>query len=92
MTTQIDWAVLKALSETATQSGEGPGAVPDAKWEQLRQALVILEEEKNWSGIIKLRELFAGLLARDSAWGIPVIQELDKAPIEGDRHVDEAAK
>ncbi|MCA9951081.1 MAG: tetratricopeptide repeat protein, partial [Anaerolineales bacterium] len=57
-----------------------------------RQALAILEEDKCWSGIVQLRELFAGLLARDSAWGIPVIQELDEASIEAARHLGDAAK
>ena len=92
MAAEIDWDALRVLSEHATQSGESPGALPDAEWEQIRHALVDLQQAKDWAGIIQLRKLFTGLLARDSAWGIPVIQTLDEAAIEAARHLGDAAE
>jgi len=92
MAAEIDWDALQALSEHATQSGEGPGTVPDAEWELIRRALADFKQAQNWAGIIQLRKLFAGLLARDSAWGIPVIQTLDEAAIEAARHLGDPAE
>ena len=80
------------LSEHATQSGESPGAFPDAEWERIRCALVDLQHAEDWAGIIQMRKLFTGLLARDSAWGIPVIQVLDEAAIEAARHLGDTAE
>jgi tetratricopeptide (TPR) repeat protein len=92
MTVGVDWNALQSLSERASQSGEGPGTIPDTEWERISHALVNLQQTQNWSEIIRLRKLFTNLLARDSAWGIPVIQTLDDAAIEAARHLDEAAE
>ena len=92
MTAEIDWDALQSLSEKAARSSEGPGAIPNTEWERLRHALDILRDDKDWTGIIRLRELFTGLLAGDSAWGIPIIQSLDEASIEAARRLDDAAE
>jgi len=88
MSAEIDWDDLEDLAKQATQSGESPGAIADAAWEQLRQALETLRQAEDWSGILRLRKLFTGLLARDSAWGIPVVKKLDDIAIEAARHLD----
>lgn len=92
MADKIDWVTLTELSERTTQSGGSPGAIPDHDWEHIRRVLVSLQQSQDWSGIIQLRELFAGLLARDSAWGIPVIQMLDESAIEAARRLNDAAE
>lgn len=88
----IDWDALQALADKAVRSGEGPGAILDTEWELLRHALDELKDAEDWAGIIRLRELFTGLLAADSAWGIPIIQALDEVSIEAARHLDDAAE
>ena len=92
MTTDIDWPALEALSEQVTQSGVSPGAIPDTEWEKVRHALASLQQANDWAGITRLRKLFTSLLARDSAWGIPVMQHLDEAAIEAARHLQDAAE
>lgn len=92
MATEIDWNALQNFSEKVTQSGESPGTFPDTEWEHIRVTLVDLQQSKDWVGIIKLRELFSVLLARDSAWGIPVIQTLDVAAIDAARRLRNVAE
>jgi tetratricopeptide (TPR) repeat protein len=92
MSPAIDWNALQILAENASRSGESPGTIPDNEWERVRQALAILQEAKDWDGIIGLRKLFTGLLARDSAWGISVLQSLDDAAIQAARHLDNVAE
>lgn len=92
MSADIDWDALEKLAERASQSGESPGAVADTEWERLRQALAALQQAEDWSGILRLRKLFTGLLARDSAWGIAAVKNLDDAAIEAARRLDDAAE
>lgn len=92
MTVQIDWEALEKLAEQSTQSGESPGAIPDTEWERLRQALAALQEAEDWRSIVQLRRLFTGLLARDSAWGIPSVKRLDDLALEAARQVNDAAE
>ena len=92
MTTEIDWNALQIFSEQVTRSGESPGTFPDTEWERIHVTLVDLQQSQNWAEIIKLRELFGGLLARDSAWGIPVIQALDLAAIDAARQLGNVAE
>lgn len=92
MVDETEWAALTILSVRTTQSGESPGAIPDHEWERIGRTLTALQAAEDWSGILRLRELFTGLLARDSAWGIPVIQSLDAAAIEAAYRLDYAAK
>ena len=92
MFAEIDWDALEKLAERASQSGESPGAVADTEWERLRQALATLQQAEDWPGILRLRKLFTGLLARDSAWGIAAVKNLDDAAIEAARRLDDAAE
>jgi len=90
MPTGIDWGALTSLSERATKSGESPGSIPNMEWDRIRSALADLQQTKDWAEIIRLRELFTGLFARDSAWGIPIMQTLDEAAIEAARKLGNA--
>ena len=92
MRPELDWDTLQALADRATQSGQQPGAIPDTEWEKISDALAQLEEVRDWSGVIRLHEIFTGLFARDSAWGIPVIQALDQAAIEAARRLNDMAE
>lgn len=92
MTAHIDWEALAHLADQSTQSGESPGAIPDTEWEKLRQALASLQLAEDWAGIVQLRHLFTGLLARDSAWGIPDIKRLDDVAIGAARQLNDAAE
>lgn len=92
MTAKIDWEALAHLADQLTQSGESPGAIPDTEWERLRHALATLQLAEDWAGIVKLRRLFTGLLARDSAWGIPAVKRLDDVAIEAARQLNDAAE
>lgn len=91
MSDEIDWNALEDLANRATQSGESPGAIADTEWERLRQALDTLRQAEDWSEILRLRKLFTGLLARDSAWGIPAVKSLDDAAIEAARRLGDVA-
>ncbi len=88
MTLEIDWNDLKFFSDQVSQSGVSPGAFPDSEWERVRLTLFELQNSNDLNGIIKLRELFTGLIARDSAWGIPIIQTLDIAAINAARQLN----
>lgn len=92
MADEIDWDSLEKLAEKATRSGGAPGEIPDMDWDRLRRSVESLKQAESWSEIIRLRELFTGLLARDSAWGIPVIQALDDAAIAAARQLENPAE
>lgn len=85
----VDWPQLESLAETLAAPGQGPGTVPDVQWNSLRQALHRLQKNGEWSEIIRLREIFNDLFARDTAWGIEVLQKLDDAAIKAARQLDE---
>lgn len=82
MASSIDWGALQAFAEHVTQSGESPGTAPHSEWEKIRHTLEQLKQAEDWAGVIRLRRLFGGLFARDSAWGIPTLQILDEAAIK----------
>jgi hypothetical protein len=92
MSYEINWNDLQIFSNQVSQSGESPGTSLDSDWERVRLALNELQGSNDLNGIIKLRELFTGLLARDSAWGIPIIQTLDTAAIDAARQLNNYAE
>lgn len=92
MSAGIDWNALEKLADQTTRSGGSPGAIADTEWERLRLALATLRQAEDWSGIVRLRKLFAELLARDSAWGISDVKHLDDAAIDAARHLGDMAE
>jgi len=92
MADEINWLVIEKLAMQVTKSGESPGSYPFVEWKQISSALINLQEAKDWCGIIRLHELFSGLYARDSAWGIPEIQSLDIEAIDAARKLGDFAE
>ena len=88
----VDWVELQSLAERLAEPGLGPGSVPDVGWGIIEQALDCLLADQNWKGIIRLREIFTALLARDTAGGLPLLQRLDNAAIEAARRIGDIAE
>ena len=85
MNSGIDWIALQAFSEKVTKSGNDPANFLADDWEAVRVALAKLEKEEDHEGIIKLRNMYNDLLARDSLWGSQIIQDLDALSINSAR-------
>lgn len=83
----IEWKQLTLLAEEASAPGSGPGAIPDVRWQLVSQTLQELIEAKAWTEVIRLRQLFSSLFARDTAWGMSELRELDDAAISAARKV-----
>lgn len=62
----IAWNRLEDLSARLSKSGVEPGTVPDSEWHIITQTLSLLVNEKDWSGILRLRAMFT-----PSTLGIP---------------------
>jgi tetratricopeptide (TPR) repeat protein len=85
--THIDWDSLKKLSSRLSMSGVEPGTVPGSKWQIIDQALMTLTHEQNWRGILRLRNLFDPLFARDTMTGLAVLQQLDQCAMAAARQL-----
>ena len=83
----IDWTRLEDLAAHLSQSGMEPGTVPDSEWHIIEQALGVLINGQNWSGILQLRAAFNPLYAGDTVAGLAILQALDQHAIQAARHL-----
>ncbi len=83
----MDWTKLEDLSSHLSQSGIEPGTIPDSEWQIIEQALRVLVNEQNWSGILQLRATFNHLYARDTVTGLAALQSLDQHAVQAARHL-----
>ncbi|RJP53683.1 MAG: hypothetical protein C4586_01060 [Anaerolineaceae bacterium] len=83
----IAWNRLEDLSARLSKSGVEPGTVPDSEWHIITQTLSLLVNEKDWSGILRLRAMFTPLYARDTVTGLDTLQLLDQHALQAARHV-----
>lgn len=90
--TVIDWGKLEDLSSHLSRSGMEPGAVPHSEWQIIAQALSLLVNEQNWSGILRLRAIFTPLYARDTVTGLDTLQLLDQHALQAARHVGDKSE
>ena len=90
--TVIDWDKLEDLSSHLSRSGMEPGTVPDSEWQIIEQALSALDNEQNWSGILRLRATFTPLYARDTVTGLAALQLLDQHAIQAARYLGDKSE
>lgn len=88
----IDWNTLEDFSSRLSQPGLQLGTVPDDEWKLIEKALGSFNENKDWRSIIKLRELFNDLFARDTLGGSELLKELDQKAIEAARQLEDKAE
>ena len=82
----VNWDNLSTLAEELLRPGQGAGGAQLNDLEQISDALDILINENDLKGIIRLRELFTGLIARDSIGIHSVMQQLsDQALLAAER-------
>lgn len=81
----VDWQQLMLLAEEASAPGGGPGAIPDERWQLVSQTLQKLIDAQAWTEVIRLRQVFSSLFARDTAWGMLELRTLDDAAISAAR-------
>lgn len=80
--TQLEWQELQALATQVITRGHGPGLLSKNQLEKIESALKIAVAEQAWRDIIRLREIFGTLFARDTAFGLIELQNLDDAAID----------
>ncbi len=85
--TSVDWAKLEALAKHMAEPGIQPGSVPEGEWRVISQTLNNLRIAQDWSGIIRLRETFTDLLARDTVWGLAIMKDVDGEAILAARYI-----
>ena len=82
----INWDHLTALAEELLLPEKGAGGAHSNDLEQIADALDTLIKDNDWEGIIRLRELFTGLIARDSIGIHSILQRLtDHALVAADK-------
>jgi tetratricopeptide (TPR) repeat protein len=87
---QVNWEELAALAEKLSQSGLSPGSVSQTEWQKIETALNKLCASQDWAGIVRLRNIFDPLIARDSVTVFPLFKRLSQeaitaAAISGDK-------
>lgn len=88
----IDWNALEDFSSRLSQPGLQLGTIPDDEWKLIEKALISFNANKDWRSIIRLRELFNDLFARDTLGGSDLLKELDQKAIEAARQIDDKAE
>ena len=88
----IPWGELEGLASLLSESGTQPGSVPDNQWAIIEQALKILLDELDSSGVLRLRKVFDDLYARDTVTGLPILVELDQHALDAARHLGNKAE
>ena len=92
MHSDIDWIALQEFSEKVTKSGNDPANFLSDEWEPVKIALAKLAKEEDHEGLIKLRNMYNDLLARDSFWGNQIVQDLDSLSIHSARKTGNMAE
>lgn len=84
-TSLISWEVLESLASRLQQPGVGPGSFPETEWRQIDTALDQLITQQDWPGVIRLRRIFAPLIARDTVGVLPTFKRLSKEAVNAAR-------
>ena len=90
--TNVDWILLQEFADRLSQPGLQLGSVSDDEWQIIEKVLASFEKEEDWQSVIRLRELFNNLFARDTLGGYGLLQELDDKAIEAARKVGDKAE
>lgn len=77
----IDWASLEALARKLETPGINPGGLPDDEWRSLEAALTTLVSAQDWQGVIRLRQIFTAMFARDTMRATYVLKQLNEQSI-----------
>ncbi|MCI0397267.1 MAG: tetratricopeptide repeat protein [Chloroflexi bacterium] len=85
----VEWTPLEALARRLAEPGVEPGSAPEEEWRPVAQALEAIVAAGEWPAVIRLRELFTPLLARDTVWGLELMQRLDKEAIAAARRMND---
>lgn len=83
----INWLELNALAKEVATPGHSPGKLSAVKWETIDESLTRLIENQDWEGVIRLRDVFNDLYARDTVGGLQVLHRLDAEAIAASRRV-----
>jgi tetratricopeptide (TPR) repeat protein len=85
----VDWLELESLARRLAEPTAKPGSVPEVEWRTIAQALADLLVAHDWRGVLRLREMFTALFARDTFWGLAVLKRLDDEAIAAARRIDD---
>lgn len=78
---EVNWTELAALADQLGQAGASPGSVPQAEWRKIELALDRLTVSQDWAGVIRLRQIYEPLIARDSVTVFPLFKRLSREAI-----------
>lgn len=84
----VDWSLLEQLANEASMSGVGLGEISESRWHLVSQTLHLLSQAQQKEDVIRLRRTFNSLYARDTAWGLQELRELDEAAILAAREMN----
>ncbi|PWH16271.1 MAG: hypothetical protein DDG60_04515 [Anaerolineae bacterium] len=68
------------------------GTIPDDEWKLIEKALISFTENNDWQSIVRLRDLFNDLFARDTLGGYDLLQQLDLSAIQAARQLGDKAE
>jgi tetratricopeptide (TPR) repeat protein len=80
-----DWTKLEQLADQLAQPGIQAGTIAETEWRIIEEALQVLSNNQNWEDILRLRNLFTAMYARDSMTGLTILQQLDSQAIAAGR-------
>lgn len=73
----FDWDELEVLASRL--SGVGPGSASNAEWKAIEQSMGQLLAVEDWTGIIRLREMFTFLVQGETTGGMAIVQRVNEA-------------
>lgn len=87
----INWVELENLADQLGQAGVSPGSVSQVEWHKIETALDRLTAGEDWGGIIRLRQIYRPLIARDSVTVFPLFKRLSQAAIAAAERVGDSS-
>ncbi len=89
---KIDWDELANLAGKLGQPGTSPGSVPQTEWDVIARALDRFVAAQDWEEVLRLRRLYAPLMARDSVTAFPLFRRLSHEGIRAAEKTENTAE
>lgn len=78
---KIDWGKITGLAEELGESHSGAGQIAAPSLELIGTTLNQLIQDRDWPNVIRLREIFTPLIARDAIGVLPLFQRMSQEAI-----------
>jgi tetratricopeptide (TPR) repeat protein len=86
-TSAVAWVELSELAQKLSSTGHVTSEATDADWFPLEEAFGILRAKDDYTGLMRLRNMFSALYAQDTFGGNTLLQQIDSAAIHAARQL-----